>query len=117
MELLPKTTYEILKSLRKNDLLKETIINKYGESTETRLDDLIDKKYIRISSQKDPWGKLEEPAKYSITESGLSYLEDYKDFVNSEKWSALKNSVIVPILVSVISSLLINGISLLLQMT
>lgn len=117
MELLPQNTYMILKSLKKKDLLENAIILKYGETASERLYELLGKKYIIRSSAVDSWGKPTEPIKYAITEDGLRYLEDHDSITHDEKWEALKNSVIVPIIVSVISSLLINGISLLLQWT
>lgn len=115
MEILPQNTYTMLKSISKKELTKDEIVNRYGKTAEVRMTALIERHFIQLSSQVDRWGKPIEKPKYAITISGLCYLEDHKSYVSDERWRVLKYSIIVPILVSVTSSLLINGISLWLQ--
>ena len=117
MDILPENTYKILKSLKDNEMLEDVILRQYGEAANARIGDLLENHYIIKSSKVDLWGKSTEPTKYAITENGLRYLEDHETYVLNERISILKNSVIVPIIVSVISSLLINGISLWLKWT
>ena len=115
MEILPSKTYRLLKSLKHKSLLETTIQRKYGKTANSRLRVLSNKLYIEAVSKFDKWGSPTEPVKYSISEKGLAYLEDHKSYIVEQKFQVIKNSVIIPIIVSVISSLLINGISLWLQ--
>ena len=111
MEFLCKTTYRILKALKKKPLLEETILRKFGSTSGTRLYALLNKEYIEYCSRFDKWGSAIEPKKYTITEKGLVYLEDCRIYEIEEKWTALKNSTIVPIIVSVVTHLLLNALS------
>lgn len=101
MELLPHNTYKLLKkinSVQKNDVNK--LIEKYGETTETRIANLHELGYIGYS--RNTYNII------FITPSGKAYLEDHKHFVCLEINKTIKSSIIYPIVVALITSVLIN---------
>lgn len=101
MELLPHHTYTLLKkinNIQKVDVNK--LIEKYGETTEHRISELHDLGYIRYSRNNRNM--------LFITPSGKAYLEDHKHFVCLEINKTLKSSIIYPIIVALITSVLIN---------
>lgn len=101
MELLPHNTYKLLKkinNIQKADVNK--LIEKYGETTEYRIAELYDLGYIRYSrNYRDI---------LFITARGKAYLEDHIQFVCLEINKTLKSSIIYPIIVALITSVLIN---------
>ncbi len=101
MELLPHHTYKLLKkidSFQKVDVNK--LIEEYGGTTEYRIAELHDLGYIRYSrNYRDI---------LFITPSGKAYLEDHRHFVCLEINKTLKSSIIYPIIVALITSVLIN---------
>lgn len=62
-----------------------------------------------MSSKTDKWGKPQEPEKYKITIKGLAYLEDHKYLLWEERRKALCRSVIAPIVVSIITTMIMNS--------
>lgn len=102
MDLLPHKTYRLLKKI---EILQKADVNelakKFGKTTETRIDNLYDSGYIRYSKHNSDV--------LFITQNGKAYLEDYKHFVCSEFRTSLKNSVIYPLIVAFITSVVTNA--------
>lgn len=105
MELLPHNTYKLLKKINndvKSDINK--LIEKYGDTTETRISNLHDAGFIRFSRNNRNI--------IFITSNGKAYLEDHKHYVCSEINKSLQNSIIYPIIVAFVTSVLINTLLL-----
>lgn len=109
MELLTHHEYKILKMFKSKEILHDDIVLKIGNTAKERLIKLKKYEYICISSETDKWGQPQDPVKYRITIKGLAYLEDHKYFVCEERRNALCRSIIAPIVVSVLTTIVINS--------
>lgn len=109
MDLLTHHEYKALKMFKSKEMLYDDIVLKIGKTTENRLNELKKLGYIHMSSETDKWGKPQEPEKYKITAKGLAYLEDHKHLVREERRKALCRSVIAPVGVSIITTMIMNS--------
>lgn len=99
MDILAKKDYCLLKLISQKTLTKNEICVKHNPS---RLQLLSENNYVYFDGATDMWGTYEPSTTVKISEQGLMYLENHKWYVRRERFLFLRDSICVPIVVSLL---------------
>lgn len=107
---LGRRDYKILKCLKRHNYLPVSELNKkFNDQT-----DVITTRLKQLSG--DTGGVLlvhycDKDKRYSLTRQGRKLLEDYKDFKMQELFRFFSHSILTPIIVATLTTVIVNWLS------
>lgn len=109
---LGKKDLKILKYIRKKHPTRENIRQRFSFDVNPRIIKLCDHDYIYFNDVRDDWGSILEEGTSELSDLGLMTLENITDDKRKDRLSFLIRNIVIPIGVSIITSILTTIITL-----